>query len=223
MELPPGEDPMTKLAVKTFSNALVDADLSRLTESPIEVADAAIEAILSEAEASQRNIFAKLAVALRVANDRKIYIRHVDPYGEPFKSMDSWIKAMYPDTWRYARDAFAAAVAMPEVPIEDIADMKRCNAVLLSDPGISPMTRRDPEIIEAAKTETEKEFIAHLNSKHQHIERPETLKITYPAGDMGQVKKYLRWVAQKADLADLEDYASALLFLAINENGEHEA
>ena len=113
--------------MKTFSKPLGTADLSRLTSASIEEADAAIEAILSQAEASQRNIFAKLAVALRVANDRKIYERHVDQYGEPFKSMELWIKAMYPETWRYAKDAFSAAVAMPEVPIEDIADMKRCN------------------------------------------------------------------------------------------------
>jgi hypothetical protein len=186
--------------------------LSRLKDYPIEEADAAIEAILSQAEASQRNIFAKLAVALRVANDRKIYERHVDPYGEPFKSMELWIKAMYPETWRYAKDAFSAAVAMPEVPIEDIADMKRCNAVLLADPGISPMTRRDPEIIEAAKTETEKEFREHINSKHgQHLEGPRTLKITGPESGIKNIESALDEIGETWNLTDRFGQLEALV------------
>jgi hypothetical protein len=210
-------------SLKIFSNPLGAADLSRLNSDPIEVADAAIETILLSCEASQRNIFATLAVVLRVANDRKIYVRHVDQYGEPFKSMELWIKTMYPETWRYALDAFSAAVAMPEVPIEDIADMKRCNAVLLSDPGISPMTRRDPEIIEAAKHETEKVFREHINSKHgQHLESAETLKLRYPSGDMNEVKKYLSRQAAKLEL-EPDDYQGALLAIAIDDNMEVEA
>lgn len=208
---------------KTFSKPILDADLSRLTSDPIEAADASISAILRDAEASQQSIFIRCTIAFKVGNDRKIYARHVDEYGYPFKSMEYWIKSMYPQTFRYMNDALRAAVAMPEVPIQDVAEMKRCNAVLLADAGISPMMRRDPEIIEAAKTETEKEFREHLNSKGQHLESPETLKFTYPSPDAAQVKKYLSWVADKAQLADLEDYQSALLYLAINENQDHEA
>jgi hypothetical protein len=203
---------MPSETMKIFSDPLGASDLSRLTSDPIEVADAAIEAILIEAEASQRNIFAKLAVTLRVANDRKIYARHVDQYGEPFKSMELWIKAMYPETWRYAKDAFSAAVAMPEVPIEDIADMKRCNAVLLADPGISPMTRRDPEIIEAAKHETEKEFREHINSRcSQHLEGPRTLKITGPESGIKKIESALDEIGETWNLTDRFGQLEALV------------
>jgi hypothetical protein len=198
--------------MKTFSEPLGTADLSRLTSDPIEVADAAVGTILASCEASQRNIFATLAITLRVANDRKIYERHVDQYGEPFKSMELWIKAMYPETWRYAKDAFSAAVAMPEVPIEDIADMKRCNAVLLADPGISPMTRRDPEIIEAAKHETEKEFREHINSKHgQHLEGPRTLKITGPESGIKNIESALDEIGETWNLTDRFGQLEALV------------
>ena len=197
---------------KTFSSPLGEADLSGLTSCPIEEADAAVTVILSQAEASQRNIFSTLAVTLRIASDRKIYERHVDDYGEPFKSMDSWIKAMYPETWRYAKDAFSAAVAMPEIPIEDIAEMKRCNAVLLSDPGISPMTRRDPEIIELAKTGTEKELREKLNSKHdQLLETPLTLKFTGPASGVKKIESALDEIGETWNIEDRFGQLEALV------------
>jgi hypothetical protein len=197
---------------KTFSDPPGTADLSRLNSDPIEVVDAAISAILRDSEASQRNIFATLAVALRVANDRKIYERHVDQYGEPFKSMELWIKAIYPETWRYAKDAFSAAVAMPEVPIEDIADMKRCNAVLLADSGISPMVRSDPEIIEAAKHETEKEFREHLNSKHhQALEGPRTLKFTGPESGIKKIESALDEIGSTWNIEDRFGQLEALV------------
>jgi len=198
--------------LKIFSDPLETADLSLLASISIEQADEAVTAILRDAEESQRNIFATLAVTLHIANERKIYSRHVDQYGEPFKSMDSWIKAMYPETWRYARDAFAAAVAMPEVPIEDIADMKRCNAVLLADPGISPMTRRDPEIIEAAKHETEKEFREHINSKHgQHLEGPRTLKFTGPESGVKKIESVLDEFGETWNISDRFGQLEALV------------
>ena len=178
--------------MKTFTPDPGTADLSRLTSASIEEADAAISAILNACEVSQRNIFATLAVTLRIANDREIFKLHVDQYGNPFQSMEMWIKAMYPETYRYARDAFSAAVAMPEVPIEDIAAMKRCNAVLLASPEVSSAVRRDPAVIEAAKTSTEKEFREHLNSKHnQHLERPWTLKITGPESGGKKIEEAL--------------------------------
>jgi hypothetical protein len=76
-------------------------------------------------------------------------------------------------------------------------------------------------VIEAAKTETAKELRRKLNTDHgQHLESPETLKLTYPSGDMASVKTYLGWVAGKAELKP-DDYPGALLYLAISENEEH--
>jgi len=181
-------------------------------ESPITDADAAISAILQACEVSQRNIFATLAVTLRIANDREIFKRHVDAYGEPFRDTETWIKAMYPETWRYAKDAFSAAVAMPEVPIEDIAAMKRCNAVLLASPEVSSAVRRDPAVIEAAKTSTEKEFREHLNSKHnQHLERPWTLRITGPESGIKKIESALDEIGETWNLTDRFGQLEALV------------
>ena len=198
--------------MKTFTPDPGTADLSRLTSASIEEADAAISAILNACEVSQRNIFAILAVTLRIANDREIFKLHVDQYGNPFQSMEMWIKAMYPETYRYARDAFSAAVAMPEVPIEDIAEMKQCNAVLLASPEVSSAVRRDRAVIEAAKTFTEKKFIEHLNSKHnQHLERPWTLRITGPESGGKKIEEALDEIGETWKIADRFGQLEALV------------
>jgi hypothetical protein len=44
---------------------------------------------------------------------------------------------------------------------------------------------------------------------------------SWTEGEYTEISQYLRWVAEKAGQADLEDYPSALLYLAVNENEEH--
>ena len=198
--------------MKTFNGPLTTDDLSQLNSDAIEEVDASVGVILASCEASQRNIFATLAVTLRIANDRKIYERHVDQDGNPFKSMDSWIKAMYPETWRYAKDACSAAVSMPEVPIEYIAKAKRCNAVMLADSGISPMVRRDEETLELMETATEKEFREHLNSKHnQLLEVPRTLKFTGPESGIKKIESALDEIGETWNLTDRFGQLEALV------------
>ena len=197
--------------MKNFSDPLGAADLSRLTSDPIEVADAAVEAILASCEASQRNIFTTLAITLRIANDRKLYSLHVDQYGEPFKSMDLWIKAMYPETWRYAKDAFGAAEILRDVPIEYIAKAKRCNAVMLADLEISPMVRRDIETLELMETATEKEFREHLNKHNQHLEGPRTLKFTGPESGIKKIESALDEIGVTWNLTDRFGQLEALV------------
>jgi len=122
---------------------------------------------------------------------------------------------------RYAQEANATQKALPAVTLNDLAGMKRCNAVDLAR--ASDACQRDPEVIEAAKTSSEKQFRAKLNTDHgQHFESPETMRFTYPQGDAENVRRYLRWVAGKADL-DPDDYQGSLLYLAIHELQEMEA
>ena len=76
-------------------------------------------------------------------------------------------------------------------------------------------------MLEAGQTLSGDAFAAKLSNDHgQALERAQTIKFTYSAGDMAEVKKYLSWVAGKADL-DPKDYSGALLYLSINENQEH--
>ena len=212
---------MTKSAISQFS--ITAPDLTRYLSDPPDSAAAALKAILKSLEGAEDSIFQTRMVALRIISERELWRLDTDPeYGVPFKSMHRWIQCTFPRT-RYALEANSTQQALVGVKIEDLAEMKRCTAVLLADKGVSDSCRRDPAIIEAAKTASESEFREKLNKTHgQHLERFETLKLTYPSGDMGQVKRYLGWVAGKADL-EPDDYQGALLYLAIHENEEHEA
>ena len=212
-------------SLKTFSNELLAISFASLYSKPPQEAADTLRGILTRCRGDKKHIFNTEMCAMRVAAEMKAWEHHEDPeFGVPYMSAERWIRDIYQDDYRYSEDAFKTAMALPEVPLEDLAELKRCNAVLLASPSISDTCRRDPATIKAAKTATENEFREHLNRDHgQLIERPETLKFTYPAPDAAQIKTYLRWVAEKAELADLDDYASALLYLAIHENQEHQA
>jgi hypothetical protein len=203
--------------------ALQSPDWEKLGCCEPEDAAIALKGILTSLEGAEDRIFSLRMCALRIVSERELWKLDEDPdYGVPFKSMHRWIQATFPRT-RYALEANTTQLALGPVPLEDLAQVKRCNAVLLADKGVSDTCRRDPTVIEAMKTATESEFREKLNKDHgQHLERPEMLKLTYPAGDMRQVKAYLQWVARKAEL-EPDDYQGALLYLAISELQEQEA
>jgi hypothetical protein len=185
-----------------------------------ETAATSLKSILIALEGAEDRVFSIRMRALRIYSERELWKLDIDPeYDVPFKSMHRWIQATFPRT-RYALEANSTQQALAAVPLEDLAGMKRCNAVLLADKGVSDACRHDRDVIEATKTATENEFREKLNRDHdQHLDRPETLKLTYPAGDMASVKMYL---ARKAVLMGLdpEDYAGALLGVAIDDNVE---
>ncbi len=174
----------------------------------------------------REHIFNVRMCAFRIISERELWKLDIDPeYGIPFKSMYRWMQVLYPkdDGLRYALEANSTQKALPKATINDLAEMKRCNAVTLASKFVSDECRNDPAVIQATKTATEREFRATLNKDHgQMIEEVETLKFSYPVSDSNQVKAYLRWVAQKADLPELEDYQSALLYLSIHENQERQ-
>jgi hypothetical protein len=209
-----------------ISHTEVDWDGLMLCPAP-EAADAlreilsAAEATLEQAETRltviRDNIFNLRMVCFRIVSDRELWKLDTDPeYGVPYKTMARWMAVLYPkdEGLRYAQEANATQKALPAANLHDLAEMKRTNAVQLAR--TSEHCRREPEVIEAAKTATEKQFRAELNKRGQHLEAPETLKFTYPSGDADQVRKYLQWIAGKAEL-EPEDYQGALLYLAIHE------
>ena len=204
---------------------------------PAEDAAIALKSILGHGEAVleecatrlttiKERIFNIRLCCFRIVSERELWKLDIDPeYGIPYKSMARWIQVLFPkeDGLRYAIEANSTQAALPAATVKDLSEMKRCNAVFLASASVSDTCRTDPGMIEATKTATEKDFRERLNKEHgQHLEAPETLKFTYPKGDAAQVKAYLRWVAGKAELADLDDYPGALLYLAIHENEEHQ-
>lgn len=210
-------------------------DIDAIMSLPNEHAAAALKSILRDSdmileEAETRlvtvreRIFNLRMVAFRIISERELWKLDIDPdYGVPFRTMSRWMQTMFPkeDGLRYAMEANSTQKALTAATLDDLATLKRCNAVPLASRFVSDTCRNDREVIEAAKTATEKQFRENLNVHHnQKLEAPETLKFTYPHGDAQTVRQFLTWVSDKAGL-EPEDYAGALLYLSIHENGEH--
>ena len=203
---------------------------------PAEDAAIALKSILGHGEAAleecatrlttiKERIFNIRLCCFRIVSERELWKLDIDPeYGIPYKSMYRWIQVLYPsdDGLRYALEANSTQKALSAATVADLSEMKRCNAVPLASKFVSDTCRQDRAVIEAAKTATEKQFREKLNVDHgQHLESSETLKLTYPSGDMAEVKKYLSRQAAKLEL-EPDDYQEALLAIAIDDNMEVE-
>jgi hypothetical protein len=181
----------------------------------IETADERIESMT-------RQVYAIRGAAMKIAQDKQIFKYFVDEeVGQPFRSLDRWNKTTFPKSWRYNAEALATISKLPDVPMEQLVSMPRCNMMTLAN--VSSNVRTIPAVLEAAQTLSEDAFAQKLTAEHgQALEGRRTMKFSYTAGEMGEVKKYLSWVAGKAGLQP-DDYKAALLYLAVNENGEHDA
>ena len=65
---------------------------------------------------------------------------------------------------------------LPDVPLDDLKDMKRCNLETVKK--LSPKVRRDRKVIESAKTLPNKDFIAETAADHpdQHLDKQSKLE-----------------------------------------------
>ena len=74
-----------------------------------------------------------------------------------------------PASWSYIRDALRAVKELREVPFSDLLEIKRCNLEQLKK--VSSGVRLLPEVVRAAKSMPEKQFVEKLNREHdQHLE-----------------------------------------------------
>ncbi len=182
-----------------------------------------VEAADERIESLTRQVYALRGAAMKIAEEKKIYTQFMDEeVGKPFRSLDRWNKILFPKSWRYNAEALATISKLPDVPMEQLVSMPRCNMVMLAN-NVSSNVRALPDVLEAAQTLSEDEFIGKLSRDHgQALERAVTRKLTGPAADWAQIDKFLGWVAGKAEL-DPEDRFGVLLYLAIDhENEDHE-
>ena len=197
--------------------AMTPEDASKPVVDILRTVEAADERI----ESLTRQVYALRGAAMLIAQQKEIFKLFIDDeWGEPFRSLDRWNKATFPKSHRYNAEALATIQKLPDVPMEKLVATPRCNIMTLTQ--VSSGVRTLPEVLEAAQVLTEDGFIGKLTRDHgQHLERVQTLKLSYQSGDMAQVKKYLSRKAVLLSL-DAEDYAGALLGIAIDDNTEHE-
>ena len=151
--------------------AIRTPDWLALRIQPPEQAATSLRALLAAYDGAEEKIFALRGWALRIIKERDLFRFDVDvEHDRPIASMDRWIECMYGEKkGRYYKESLAAAENLNGVSFEDFAAMPRCNIKQLE--GCSSNVRVMPEVIEAAKTMPEKQFVKEVLNERFHQAR----------------------------------------------------
>ncbi len=156
-----GKDSPVKLSI--LQSTVLAPDWAAVRVLPHQEAADAVAAILNALDTVEKQVFAARGMALLIVEERRLWEGRAE-------SMGQWIKAIAPNSWS---DCYAAMRSvrelLPDVPFEDLREMKRCNLEEVKK--LSSAVRRDRKVIEAAKTKPLVEFLAETASSHpeQHL------------------------------------------------------
>lgn len=172
-------------------------------------------AMLKNLDGFEKKIFALRGMAMLLIEERELWRYQIDPeVDRPYESRDRWLKAICPTSFPYCYEALKAVKELREIPAEDLIQMSRSNIQTLTH--VSSNVRRLPEVIKAAKTQSESEFTQTLTTKYdQHLEGRRTLRLSYSASDYAAVMDFLTSVGKLLP-EPTEDPATALLAYAID-------
>lgn len=150
-----------------------------------EVAAKHLGRILIQLDSVEKQVFALRGMAMLIVEERELYRWVIDEeVGDYFQSFDRWLKQTCPNSWSYCRDALRAVKELRDVPFTDLLEIKRCNLEQLKK--VSSNVRILPEVVKAAKSLPEKQFVEQLNSKHdQHLECKQPV-VMAPADDCAE-------------------------------------
>lgn len=129
-----------------------------------------LTAILRSLDPIEKQVFAMRGMAMLLIEERELYRFVVDDeVGDYFQSFDRWMKVTLPNSWGYCRDALRAVKELKDLPFEDLLQIRRCNLEQLKR--VSTNVRLLPEVVKAAKSLPEKDFVQKLNAEHdQHLD-----------------------------------------------------
>lgn len=157
--------------VNDGSREITEEDVVALREmddlDAADIYDARARAI----ERIAKRTFAELGLICMEMTERKLWAKIVDPEtGVYFHSIDAWIASALNVSRSTAYRAMGALRNLTEVAVADVKQMSSANAVQLSQ--LSSAVQRDPEMVEAAKSKSEREFVVEVQKKYpeQHIE-----------------------------------------------------
>lgn len=159
-------------------------DWDSLRTLPREIALLAAQQWLQEHEGAEERIFVQRMRVLGAVDELELWKDCVDPeVGEPFASMERFVRVLYPKGWRYSKDALETAQKLAAVPFPELEKMSVANMKVLA--GVSSNLLKMAAVLRAAQTLTKDQLVDHLNAKHhQHLERKLTL---VPEADMDEL------------------------------------
>jgi hypothetical protein len=155
-------------------DAALSFDYDQLSEYDPEIALLAVhQAVRALRGAEERVLHTRMRIIRAVRLLGLWKLDRDEEVGQPFASLDRWVKVTWGEGFRYAKEAWQTEEALADVPMEALAQITGANLKVLADKGLSSNLRTAPDVIEAAKCRTKDNFLEYLNNQHhQHIPKP---------------------------------------------------
>lgn len=136
--------------------------------------DAAVtlDGALRALDGLSKRIFIERGLILLEVESRRLWGHLDDPStGAPYRSFERWVVTAADYSRRDCFYALAAAKELRDIPIRELSQMTRSNIEVMKT--LSSGVRQRPEVIEAAKTLPEREFVAKIQADwpEQHVEQ----------------------------------------------------
>ena len=145
--------------------ALRTPDWFAIKVMPPESAAEALRGILKSLDTVEKQVFAMRGRCALLIEEGQLYRFIVDDeVGDYYVSFDRFLKQEFPGSWGYIRDALRTVKELKDMRFEDLLDIKRANIEQLKR--VSSGVRMLPEVVNAAKTMPEKQFVEKMNVEH---------------------------------------------------------
>lgn len=176
-----------------------DLDIALLSTATLEDCKSLLVAI---AKVEERG-FIWRGIVLREIERRELW-------REGYTSMKDFLCHGSPYSARDGYAALAAAEELKDVPVVDLANMPRCNVETLKH--LSSTVRSQPEVVEAAKSLSEDDFVAHIQEHHptQRIEHRKRLIFRPTESQKSVIERVLTQIGTLLSIEDREGQLEAL-------------
>lgn len=163
-------------------------------------------------EAQGRKTYIERGLILVEVDERELFKFVTDPKtGKPYEKFTHWVMGSAPFSRSECFAAKASVLELRDVPTQDLLQMPRCNTEVLAE--LSSDVRKDPEIIEAAKTQSENELEDTIQKKYpsQHREPKRAMFVKPTQSAKVKIDKGLKVAAWVFGATSREDIIEAVL------------
>lgn len=141
--------------------------------------------MLKSLDGNEKTVFAWRGMCALLIEERELYKEIIDPeVGQPYASLDRFLKVSYPNSWSYVRDALRAVKELKDMPFEELLCIRRSNIEQLKK--VSSSVRVLPEVIAAAKVMPEKAFVEKMNVDFNQALETKSPVVMAPKGDVNE-------------------------------------
>lgn len=138
--------------------------------------------------------------------EERLLWQHIDDpaTGLPFTSKERYIATRCPQSRSDVYAALKAVKELRDVPREALREMPRCNINVLQS--LSSKVRQQPEVLEAAKTMTEKQFTAKIASDYpsQHLEQKRKVTLNFSDSAFAVYQQFIQAAEERENCTSAE-------------------